>query len=276
MSEDLRAALAALGAPPPAGRAATSDLSVDESLLLHGAGFEPADLVSGVSIQSIPFGSFGAVVGQREPVELAAATEAVTGAFRASAERLRAECAAAGGAGVVGVDVELGIGRLAVQVSLCGTAVRPLGARRPGGVRPFVTDLSVQDYVLLARAGFEPVDLVSGASLVAAPLRSLRQLVAQAGQNVELDNLTRALQDARERAMERLQRSALGAGATGVVDVSILDAPLGHARHVLAFVCYGTALRLAAERPRRLEPELVLPLDDPARAFEARSLRTAR
>ena len=43
---------------PPASQARgiTSDLSVDEALLLHTAGWEPLDLVTGVGIVSVPVG----------------------------------------------------------------------------------------------------------------------------------------------------------------------------------------------------------------------------
>ena len=43
-------------APPSKGRGLTSDLSVDEALLLHAAGWEPLDLVCGVAVVSVPVG----------------------------------------------------------------------------------------------------------------------------------------------------------------------------------------------------------------------------
>ena len=50
--------MAALGDAPRPGddRGATSDLSIDETLLLHSIGWEPVDLVFGVSWWSIPWG----------------------------------------------------------------------------------------------------------------------------------------------------------------------------------------------------------------------------
>ncbi|MGA8295991.1 MAG: heavy metal-binding domain-containing protein [Acidimicrobiales bacterium] len=273
MKEEMLAALASLGSPPkPGSTSITSDLSVDESLLLHGAGFEPADLVSAVSVQSIPYGSFMTSYGQAEPLEVTYASQAVTGAFRAGAARLRELCARSGGSGVVGVDVDVEIGVLSTRVAFTGTAIRPIGGASKTSPRPFVTDLSTKDFVLLMRSGWEPVDLATGASFVAAPYQRLRQSLAQTTQNIELPNLTQAFQDARELAMERMQHDALGASAQGIVDVTIIDGPLGHARHVFAFICYGTAVRLVAERHRLIAPDLVLPLDDHA-GFEATSLR---
>ena len=273
MSEDLRQAIAALASAPPSGTpSVTSDLTIDESLLLHSAGFEPADLVTGTSVQSIPYGSFMIPYGQGAPVQIPYATQAVVEAFRVSAERLRYECARAGGTGVVGVEVDVEIESQSALVVFTGTAIRPVKPTRAVQGRPFVTDLSVRDFILLLRAGWEPLDIATGASFVGAPLRGLRQVIAQSAQNVELTNLTQALQEAREEAMERMQRDAIGANASGVVNVSILDGPLGHSRHILAFICYGTAVRLTADKHQRIEPELVLPLDDNL-GFEATSLR---
>ena len=42
--------------PPTKARGITSDLSVDEALLLHAAGWEPLDLVAGVAVVSVPVG----------------------------------------------------------------------------------------------------------------------------------------------------------------------------------------------------------------------------
>lgn len=273
MRQELREAVAALANPPRRGtRSVTSDLTVDESLLLHGAGFEPVDLVTGTSVQSIPYGSFMIPHGRGGPVAVPYATQAVVEAFRSAAEHLRYECARAEGAGIVGVDVEVEIEQQSALVSLTGTAIRSIAEPpRPG--RPFATDLSVRDFVLLRRAGWEPLDLAAGASFVGAPLRTAHQVITQTSQNVELASLTQALQSAREEAMERMQHEAIAATASGVVDVSIMDGPLGHARHVLAFICYGTAVHLTADRHQPIDPELVVPVDDEVRGVEATALR---
>lgn len=277
MSEDLsaqmRAAMAALAAPfDGTRRSVTSDLTIDETLLLHGMGYEPTDLVTGVSVMSIPYGTFLVQYGQSAPSELPAATTAVLEAFRIATERIRNDCATSNGVGIVGVDVDVEIAPTSVTVALTGTGVRPVGQRATRAGRPFVTDLSVRDFALLLRAGWEPLDLVAGASFVAAPLQRLGQALAQATQNVELTLLTQALQDARELAMDRMQTAALHESAHGIVDVKIIDGPLGHAKHTLTFICWGTAVHLVAERHQRIEPDLVLPLDDNV-GFEATSLR---
>ena len=263
MRADMRAAIAALEtAPKKSERATTSDLSIDETLLIHGMGYEPVDLVTGISIMAIPYGTFIVPYGQGGPVELPSASDAVARAFQGAAERMRKECAAAGGVGVVGVEVTVEITGPTASVSLAGSAVAPIerAKARPG--RPFVTDLSVRDFVLLDRAGWAPIDLVSGAGFVAAPMQGVRQVLSQVGQNIELPMITQALQDAREKAMDQMQTAAIALSASGVVDVTIIDGPLGHSKHVCAFICYGTAIRLETERHQRIEPDLVMPVDD--------------
>ncbi len=273
MSDDFKRAVAALANRPSAKtRSVTSDLTIDESLLIHGAGYEPVDLVTGTSLQAIPYGTFMIPAGQGGPIAIPSATQAVVDAFGRAADRLRHECARSGGAGIVGVDVEVEIEQTSALVALTGTAVRSM-SQAPRVGRPFATDLSVRDFVLLGRAGWEPLDLVAGASFVGSPLRSARQVLAQTSQSVELTSLTQALQSAREEAMELMQREAMNAGASGVLDVSIIDGPLGHSHHILAFICYGTAVHLTADQHQHITPELVVPVDDDLRAFEATSMR---
>ncbi len=270
---DMQAAINALGSPPdPTQRSSTSDLSIDETLLLHQMGYEPTDLVSGISVVSIPYGTFITPYGQSGPIELPPATQAVATAFRIAAERARHECAGANGIGVVGVHVEVEVGGQSVSVCFTGTAVSPIERPKAPTNQPFLTDLSVRDFALLSRSGWQPVELVAGASFVAAPLQGMRQVLSQAGQNIELPLITGALQTSREKAMDQMQSAAIALSAAGVVDVSIIDGPLGHSRHICAFICWGTAIRLVAERHQPIEPRLVVPLHDHI-DFEATSIR---
>jgi len=270
---DMQLALAALANPPAkSSHAITSDLTIDESLLLHGMGYQPTDLVTGVAVMAIPWGTFNIAYGQSSPVELPYATGAVVEGFRIAQERIRHEAANSGGNGVVGVSVDVEVAQMSVTVTMTGTAICQIGTAGKSVGRPFMTDLSVRDFALLLRAGWAPLDLVSGASFVGSPIQGFRQTIAQAGQNVELRALTQALQDAREKAMERMQSGAVAERAHGVVDVKIIDGPLGHSRHICAFICYGTAVHLTADSHQLIEPDLVLNVDDNV-GFEATSLR---
>ena len=265
---EVRRAMAALAGPPPSGKGATSDLSIDETLLLHSVGWEPVELVSGVSVTSVPWGVW--TWGQGE---IAAASSAHASAMAAATGRMADECATAGGHGVVGVRVQVDIRPTHVDVALVGTAVRPVHGHERRPAAPFMSDLSARDFSLLHGAGWQPVGLAFGASFVYAPRRTAMTALGQAGQNVELTNFTRAMYQARELAMERMQGAALALGAGGVVAVVMRQGPMAFATHAVGFTAWGTAVRLGPDGHRHLEPAMVLPLDDARVAFEARSLR---
>jgi hypothetical protein len=78
---------------------------------------------------------------------------------------------------------------------------------------------------------------------------------------------------ARESAMERMQSSASAFDAGGIVAVQIREGPLAFAHHAVEFTAWGTAVRVGQHGHRYLRPQVVLPLDDPLSAVEARSLR---
>lgn len=252
-----------------APRAVTSDLSVDEGLLLHSIGWDPVDLVCGVSIGALPVGIWAGWGGGGA---LPAASEAHTRAVATAVGRLREECRAVGGHGVVGVEVELSLQRTHVDVALIGTAVRPK-ASSSSPAQPFVSDLSARDFSLLRGSGWQPQGLAFGASYIYAPRRSAATAVAQKGKNVELTNYTEALYAARESAMERMQASAMAMAASGVVGVRIEEGPVPFAHHIIGFVSWGTAVRLVADAHRHLHAHMVLPMDDPTATFDASSLR---
>jgi uncharacterized protein YbjQ (UPF0145 family) len=263
----------AVASPPSQARGITSDLSVDEALLLHAAGWEPLDLVCGVAVVSVPVGVWNWGRGA-----ISLASDAHDGAVDQASRALRAECGKVRGHGVVGVRVDVTVSTHHIDVELVGTAVRPMDGRDARGndaaqAMPFVSDLSARDFTLLLRAGWEPVGLAFGASFVYAPRRTAGTAMKQSTQNVELTNYTEAMYSARESAMEKMQRSALAAGGQGVVEVKVTEGPMSFARHAVGFTAWGTAVRLVAQEHQFVRPEVVLPLDDAVVTFEAESLR---
>jgi uncharacterized protein YbjQ (UPF0145 family) len=265
--EEVLKAAQALRVPHQGGaKGVTSDLSVDEALLLHSIGWEPADLVFGSGVGSVPVGAWNLGSG-----EIAMASASYATAFGAATKRLVDECARAGGHGVVGVSVESEVHRHHVDIELLGTAVRPIKPGRPTSI--FSSDLSARDFVLLTRAGWRAVGMAFGASFAYVPRRSLGTTVAQKNQNVELTNFTEAMYSARESAMERLQGSALAMNAAGIVDVTVMEGPMHFAHHAIGFTAWGTAIKLDADAHIRLSPEMVLPVNDAVLEFEAASLR---
>ena len=258
-SEMMKGALALAAAPPPttaasastssspsrparppsaSSRGITSDLSVDEGLLLHAGGWEPLDLVCGVAVVSVPFGVWNWGVGS---IDLA--SDADDAAVAQAGAQLRSECSKVHGHGVVGVRVEVDVRRITSPWSLSGRrsnrspakACVTRGARRPARAMPFISDLSARDFTLLQRAGWIPVGLAFGASFVYAPRRSAGTAMRQSRQNVELTNYTEAMYSAREAAMEKMQRSALQVEGQGVVEVKVTEGPMGFARHAVGF-----------------------------------------
>jgi uncharacterized protein YbjQ (UPF0145 family) len=265
----------ASAAPPSKERGITSDLSVDEALLLHAAGWEPLDLVCGVAVVSVPVGVWNWGRGS-----ISLASDAHDAAVDQAARLLRGECSKVHGHGVVGVRVDVTVNPHHIDVELVGTAVRPMHGKDGSGrgtdaslAMPFVSDLSARDFTLLERAGWMPVGLAFGASFVYAPRRSAGTAMKQTRQNVELTNYTEAMYSARESAMEKMQRSALGAGGEGVVEVKVTEGPMHFARHAIGFTAWGTAVKLVAEEHQFVQPQVVLPLDDAVVTFEAESLR---
>ena len=276
---DLRAELRrgaealAVAPPPSRARGITSDLSVDEALLLHAAGWEPLDLVCGVAVVSVPVGVWNWGRGA-----ISLASDAHDAAVDQASRALRAECGKVHGHGVVGVRVDVAVRTHHIDVELVGTAVRPMDGKDARGndaaqAMPFVSDLSARDFTLLLRAGWGPVGLAFGASFVYAPRRTAGTAMKQSTQNVELTNYTEAMYSARESAMEKMQRSALAVGGQGVVEVKVTEGPMSFARHAVGFTAWGTAVRLVAKEHQFVRPEVVLPLDDAVVTFEAESLR---
>ncbi len=173
---------------------------------------------------------------------------------------------------MVGVHVEAVVHRNHVDVTLVGTAVRPVGSSGLSADPVFLSDLSGRDFALLHTAGWAPLGLAVGASFVYAPRRSAGVAIKQKGQNVELTNFTEAMYAARESAMERMQQSALAMDGTGVVEVKVEEGPMYFASHAVGFTTYGTVVRLLGEH-QHLSPVMILPLDDPVLGFDATSLR---
>jgi uncharacterized protein YbjQ (UPF0145 family) len=273
-AEEIREAVRGLAAggylPSVPGReGGTSDLTIDESLILHSIGWEPVELVCGASTYSIPVGYWNWGSG-----EITQASQAYWNAFAAAGQRVEGECRSVLGHGVVGVHIEATVERHFVNVVLVGTAVAPVGARRAPG-QPFISDLSCRDFALLHQAGWDPIGLAVGASFVNAPRRAAMATLRQATQNVELTNFTEALYSARESAMERMQRSAEELRAEGVVAVSVSEGPMEFARHAIRFAAWGTAVRRSERESTLGRPGIVVSLDDATPAFDAASLRGA-
>jgi uncharacterized protein YbjQ (UPF0145 family) len=83
----------------------------------------------------------------------------------------------------------------------------------------FTSDLSVNEFLLVKEAGFDPLGLVMGSSIyqIAPNIPQLPR--SQPG--CELTNMTHALYHARELAMNRMEEEAAELGADGIVGVRL-------------------------------------------------------
>jgi uncharacterized protein YbjQ (UPF0145 family) len=87
-------------------------------------------------------------------------------------------------------------------------------------------------------------------------MASLRQM----GRNVEMPNFTQALYEARELAMERMQKEADELQSEGIVGARIVERSHGWGSHVIEFFAIGTAVVSTSSDHTIDRPALVLPL----------------
>src|ERR1700712_4000405 len=145
----------------------TSDLSVNEFLLVREAGFRPLGLVLGRSIYHVGF-----QMGRwSQNQELGTLSQAMYHARELAMTRMEAEADVLGADGVVGVRLEVELkegGSDVAEFPAVGTGVKaepdtPAGTSwRNHRGQPFTSDLSGQDFFTLIRTGYAPLGLVMG------------------------------------------------------------------------------------------------------------------
>jgi len=240
----------------------TSDLSVNEFLLVKQAGFDPVGLVVGSSIYHIGFQT-----PRRGNREMETLSKAMYEARNFAMTRMEEEADALGADGIVGVRLDIGRyewGADMAEFIAIGTAVRHSEGklhRAPNG-RPFTSDLSGQDFWTLMHSGHRPVGMVMGSCVYHVGRRGFIQSTAQMGKNVELESYTQALYDARELAMERMQSEAEDLQAEGIVGVQIQEKSHGWGSHTIEFFAIGTAVVPVADAQPIPAPTPVLGLDN--------------
>jgi len=122
---------------------------------------------------------------------------------------------------------------------------RLAGLRRegdPGGV--FTSDFSVNEFLLVRKAGFEPIGLCVGSCIYHVGFQ-----FAGWTSSVELDVLSTAMYEARALAMERMREEAKQMGADGIVGVRLTVKRLEWDSKVLEFVAIGTGIVHAKGHP---------------------------
>src|SRR5881398_3670967 len=200
----------------------TSDLSVNEFLLVKQAGFDPLGLVIGSSIYHIGYQQSS----WKQSTEMAVLSQAMYEARELAMTRMEEEADQLGADGVVGVRLDIGRyewGANLAEFIAIGTAVKHREGklhRAPNG-RPFTSDLSGQEFWTLLSAGYRPLGLVMGTCVYHVAHQGVGGWLKRVGRNAEMPNYTQALYDARELAMERMQAEAEAVDAEGIVGVQL-------------------------------------------------------
>lgn len=241
----------------------TSDLSVNEFLLVREAGFRPVGLVLGSSVYHV-----GLQVGRwSQNMEMDKLSQAMYHARELAMTRMEAEAKALGADGIVGVRLDIEFkefGNDLAEFIAVGTAVV---ADEPGTWRndhgmPFTSDLSGQDFWTLVQAGYAPLGMVMGSCVYHIAHQRGFSALGNVGRNVEIPQYTEALYDARELAMSRMQAEAEELHAEGIVGVQLLSLAHKWGGHTTEFFAIGTAVRPLRADHVIAKPQLTLPLTD--------------
>ena len=239
----------------------TSDLSVNEFLLVRQAGFEPLGLVMGSSIYHIGIQLANFFDNQ----EMDVLTQAMYHARELAMTRMEEEADILGADGVVGVRLVVNRqqwGENLAEFMAIGTAIRSTrsGGWRTPDNRPFTSDLNGQDFWTLLQAGYRPVALTMGTCVYHVAHQGFMQALKRMGRNVEMENYTQALYDARELSLSRMQAEAERDGAVGIVGARVEENSHGWGSHVIEYFAVGTAVAELAPDHEVPAPQMVLPL----------------
>src|SRR5215831_3398645 len=101
----------------------------------------------------------------------------------------------------------------------------------------FTSDFSVNEFLLVRKAGFEPIGLCVGTCVYHVGIQ-----YGSWKKNQELDVLSAAMYHARELAMSRMRSEATAMGADGIVGVKLTIKRLEWDEHLLEFIALGTGV----------------------------------
>src|SRR5256884_5176805 len=185
--------------------------------------------------------------------------------MEAEADALRAD-------GTVGVRLDVEMKEFGADIAefiAVGTAVKAEDGAGGGGVtswrnnknQPLPSDLSGQDFWTLIRAGYAPLGMVMGSCVYHIAHQKLGGMLGNIGRNVELEQFTQALYDARELAMSRMQAEAESYHAEGIVGVQLRQHSHSRSSHTTEFFAIGTAVRPLRADHIIERPTIVLTLD---------------
>lgn len=205
----------------------TSDLSVKEFSLVRNQGYTPLSQVMGSSIYQVGWQFTRTFSWNTTAYEMTNVSNAHQHAAQLALGRLEQEAALLRAHGVIGVrlntkDYEWGQNLL--EYTAIGTAVRLENTPLPP--RPFLSDLSGQEFWTLLQAGYYPDGVVTGfcsyyVSLGSQATRQLNSWFGGGWTNQEIVPFSQGLYTARSLAMDRLLNMSRRLNAIGVVGMHI-------------------------------------------------------
>ncbi|MDQ6661634.1 MAG: heavy metal-binding domain-containing protein, partial [Chloroflexota bacterium] len=214
----------------------TSDLSTDEFLLTRDAGYEPISQVMGSSIYQVGWQYTYNYTATPAASEQRVISDAHQHATALALGRLEQEAKLLKADGVIGVRLNTRgyeWGNNLLEYTAIGTAIRlPNGPQTDH--RPFLSDLSGQEFWTLLQAGYYPVGIVTGfcayyISLGSVMTQQMRGWYNMGGFNTggygsynqEIVPFSQGIYTSRHIAMSRLTGMAQNLGASGVVGMHI-------------------------------------------------------
>src|SRR6266704_4442908 len=205
----------------------TSDLSVNEFALARNAGYVPLSQVMGSSIYQVGWQWPRSYSWNTVATELTTVSNAHQHAAQLALGRLEQEAELLKAHGVVGVRLntrDYEWGQNVIEYTAIGTAIRLTDAPLPQ--RPFLSDLSGQEFWTLLQAGYYPDGVVTGyctyyVSLGSRATQQMRLWYSGGWANQEIIPFSQALYTSRSLAMNRLLSMSQRLNALGVVGMHI-------------------------------------------------------
>jgi uncharacterized protein YbjQ (UPF0145 family) len=239
----------------------SSDLSVNEFLLMKESGIEVLSQVMGTCYYNVSF--WAATGAMRYTGEMPGLTQAQSHSRALAMQRMQQEAKLLGASGVVGVKLKVkrpDLGQRHTEFTAYGTAVRIAGYSRDA--EPFTSNLSGQEFWKLHRAGYRPVGVVMGCCsyYVYTDWQTSSQQFGMFGfaPNQEVTKYTQCFYDARELSMTRLDSELIQLAADGAIGVDVdfqiepIERDSNNTRTVdllLHYTALGTAIQHGAPVP---------------------------
>lgn len=231
----------------------TSDLAPDELGLLRQRGYRSRGLVTGSCLYHVGL-AYASAYQDSQVRELSGAYNAATAL---AVSRMEQEVRLLGAHGAIGVRVTMARHEWAegtVEVGIVGTAVT---GPDPAPAKPWLSDLSGQEWWALQRAGYEAAALVWGNCTWFVLTKPGDEQIKRSYANVEFTHQSNGLAQARKIALAHLTKQAKAARAHGVTGIHLsrrIDevrlSGSEYEHHTIVLSIIGTAIRLRKDAPR--------------------------